>query len=244
MRRQLIGFILAVAAAAMPWQARAGIPVIDMAAVANLIQQLGAWQQQLSGMQRQYEQLTQSNAQLQQTYSAMTGARGMEQLLPTADIARNYLPSSYGELMNTVNATSGGYAGLSGQIQSIMRANSILSSSQMSALSPEMRQVVEQGRQASAMFGAMSQGAYQNTSQRFSALQQLVDRIGTARDPKAIQDLQARIQAEQSMLTNEQTKLQGLYEMARSEELAQQQRIRERAISDVGTIRSISTVTY
>ena len=244
MRRQLIGFILAVAAAAMPWQARAGIPVIDMAAVANLIQQLGAWQQQLSGMQRQYEQLTQSNAQLQQTYSAMTGARGMEQLLPTADIARNYLPSSYGELMNTVNATSAGYAGLSGQIQSIMRANSILSSSQMSALSPEMRQVVEQGRQASAMFSAMSQGAYQNTSQRFSALQQLVDRIGTARDPKAIQDLQARIQAEQSMLTNEQTKLQGLYEIARSEKLAQQQRIRERAISDVGTIRSNSTVTY
>ena len=234
MRRQLIGFVLAVAAAAMPWQARAGIPVIDMAAVANLIQQLGAWQQQLSGMQRQYEQLTQSNAQLQQTYSAMTGARGMEQLLPTADTARNYLPSSYGELMNTVNANSGGYAGLSGQIQSIMRANSILSSSQMSALSPEMRQVVEQGRQASAMFSAMSQGAYQNTSQRFSALQQLVDRIGTARDPKAIQDLQARIQAEQSMLTNEQTKLQGLYEMARSEELVRQQRVREQVISGHG----------
>jgi type IV secretion system protein VirB5 len=97
-----------------------------------------------------------------------------------------------------------------------------------------MRQVVEQGRQASAMFSAMSQGAYQNTSQRFSALQQLVDRIGTARDPKAIQDLQARIQAEQSMLTNEQTKLQGLYEMARSEELVRQQRVREQVISGHG----------
>ncbi|MDM0022687.1 type IV secretion system protein [Variovorax saccharolyticus] len=244
MRRQLIGFILAAAAAMMPWQARAGIPVIDMTAVANLIQQLGAWQQQLSGMQRQYDQLTQSHAQLQQTYSAMTGTRGMEQLLPTPDLARNYLPPSFGELMNTVNATSGGYSGLASQVQSIMRANSILSSSQLSALSPEMRQVVEQGRQASAMFSAMSQGAYQNTSQRFSALQQLVDRIGTARDPKAIQDLQARIQAEQSMLTNEQTKLQGLYEISRGEELAQQQRIRERAMSDIGTIKSMSTVTY
>lgn len=235
MRRQLIGFLLAFAAAVMPWQARAGIPVIDMAAVANLIQQLGAWQQQLSGMQRQYEQLTQSNAQLQQTYSAMTGTRGMEQLLPTSDATRNYLPSSYSDLMNTVTGTSGGYSGLSGQVQSIMRANSILSGSQMSALSPEMRQVVEQGRQASAMFSAMSQGAYQNTSQRFSALQQLVDRIGTSSDPKAIQDLQARIQAEQSMLTNEQTKLQGLYEIARSEDLNRQQRLREQVISGHGS---------
>ncbi|MDM0001159.1 P-type DNA transfer protein VirB5 [Variovorax sp. J22P240] len=244
MRRRLIGLILAAVAATMPWHAQAGIPVIDMAAVANLMQQLGAWQQQLSGMQRQYDQLTQSNAQLQQTYTALTGTRGMEQLLPGSDVARNYLPPSYSELMNTVNATSGGYAGLSGQIQSIMRANSILSGSQMSALSPEMRQVVEQGRQASAMFSAMSQGAYQNTSQRFSALQQLVDRIGTARDPKAIQDLQARIQAEQSMLTNEQTRLQSLYQTAQSEDLARRQRNRERSASDVGSSRSLARVDY
>lgn len=244
MRKQLIGILIAATGLLAPFHADAGIPVIDFAAIANLMQQLMAWQQQLQGMQKQYDQLKQSKDQLQQTYNSMTGSRGMEQLLPTSDLARNYLPPSYSELMNTVNGASASYSGLSSQVQSIMKANSVLSGTQMEALSPEMRQVVEQGRQASAMLNGMTQSAYQNTSQRFSALQQLISRIGTAMDPKAIADLQARIQAEQAMLTNEQTKLQGLYEVARSDDFARQQRIRERAISDIGTVKSMSSVTY
>jgi Skp family chaperone for outer membrane proteins len=107
-----------------------------------------------------------------------------------------------------------------------------------------MRQVVEQGRQASAMLNGMTQSAYQNTSHRFAALQQLINRIGTAQDPKAIQDLQARIQSEQTMLTNEQTKLQSLYQIVQSDELARRQRIRERSAADIGSARSLSVVDY
>ena len=244
MRKQLIGMLIAAAAFLAPLHAHAGIPVIDFAAIANLMQQVMAWQQQLQGMQKQYDQLKQSKDQLQQTYNSMNGTRGMEQLLPTSDLARNYLPSSYSELMNTVNGASANYSGLSSQVQSIMKANSVLSGTQMEALSPEMRQVVEQGRQASAMLNGMTQSAYQNTSQRFSALQQLISRIGTAMDPKAIADLQARIQAEQAMLTNEQTKLQSLYQVAQSDELARRQRIRERTAADIGSVRSLGTVDY
>jgi type IV secretion system protein VirB5 len=234
MRKQLVGLLIAAAAALAPLHARAGIPVIDIAAIANLMQQVMYWQQQISAMQKQYEQLKQSKDLLAQTYGAMTGSRGMEQLLPTSELARNYLPPSYGELMSTINGSSASYSGIANQVQSIMKANSILSGSQMNALSPEMRQVVEQGRQAAAMLSGMTQGAYQNTSQRFSALQQLINSIGAANDPKAIQDLQARIQAEQNMLTNEQTKLQSLYQVAKAEELAQQQRLREQVISGHG----------
>lgn len=234
MRKQLIGVLIAAAASLAPFHARAGIPVIDFAAIANLMQQLMAWQQQLSAMQKQYDQLKQSRDQLQQTYNSMTGTRGMEQLLPTSELARNYLPPSYDELMRTVNGSSANYSGLANQVQAIMKANAILSGTQMEALSPETRQVVEQGRQASAMLNAMTQSAYQNTSQRFAALQQLIDRIGTAQDPKAIQDLQARIQSEQAMLTNEQTKLQSLYQIAKADELAQQQRLREQVVSGHG----------
>ena len=46
------------------------------------------------------------------------------------------------------------------------------------------------------------------------------------------------------MLTNEQTKLQSLYQVAQSEELARQQKIREQAVLDVGTVRAMSTVKY
>jgi type IV secretion system protein VirB5 len=235
MRKHLIALFMAGFAWLAPLHdAKAGIPVIDVTAIANLMQQLSAWQQQLQGMQRQYDQLRQSRDQLHQTYNAMTGSRGMEQMLQMSELARNYLPPSYGELLRTVNGAAGSYAGLSGQVQSIMRANSILSSTQLDALSPELRQVVEQGRQASALFNGMTQTAYQNTSQRFSALQQLIGRISTAQDPKSIQDLQARIQAEQAMLTNEQTKLQNLYQIAKADELTQQQRLREQVISGHG----------
>jgi type IV secretion system protein VirB5 len=244
MRKPLIGLSLAAAAALSPLHARAGMPVIDFAAVASLAQQLMAWQQQLSGMQKQYEQLQQSKDQLTQTYEAMTGGRGMEQLLATPTSARNYLPASHGELMNTLGGSPGGYAGIADQVQAIMKANSILSDPQMQALSPEMRQVVEQGRQASAMFGGMTRAAYQNTSERFAALQQLVQHIGSAHDPKAIADLQARIQSEQAMLTNEQTKLQSLYQMARSEEAMRRQRLRERAAADIGSVKTLPVVHY
>ena len=234
MRRHLLAFFLAASALLMPLHARAGIPVIDFAAIANLVQQVMYWQQQISAMQKQFDQLQASKQQLQQTYGAMTGSRGMDQLLSTSDAQRNYLPKNYDELMSLTSGSSSGYSGLSSQVQSIMNANKILTSSQMDALSPEMRQAVEQGRQASALLGGMTRSAYQNTSQRFSALQQLIDAIGRTNDPKAIQELQARIQAEQNMLTNEQTKLQSLYQIAKAEEIAQQQRTREQVISGHG----------
>ncbi|MBD9667160.1 type IV secretion system protein [Variovorax sp. VRV01] len=234
MRRFLVSLFLAATASLAPLHAKAGIPVIDITAVANLIQQVMYWQQQISGMQKQYDQLKESKDQLTRTHNAMTGSRGMEQLLPTSDLARNYLPPSYGELMGTLNGSSASYGGLANQVQSIMKANSVLSGTQLEGLSPELRQVVEQGRQSAALLNGMTQNAYQNTSQRFWALQLLIDRIASAQDPKAIQDLQARIQAEQNMLTNEQTKLLSLYQIARAEEARQQQRAREQVISGHG----------
>lgn len=244
MRRHLLALFVASVTFLAPLHARAGIPVIDFTAIANLIQQIMYWQQQISAMQKQYEQLQQSKNQLTQTYAAMTGTRGMEQLLQTPDAARNYLPSSYGDLMGTINGSSASYTGLSSLVQSIIKANSVLSTTQLDALSPELRQVVEQGRQSAAMLNGMTQSAYQNTSQRFSALQQLIDRIASAQDPKAIQDLQARIQAEQNMLTNEQTKLQSLYQVVQSEELMRKQRIREQSASGIGSTRLLSSVSY
>jgi type IV secretion system protein VirB5 len=244
MRRHLLALFLAAAALLSPLHARAGIPVIDFAAVTNLIQQVTYWQQQISGMQKQFDQLQMANAQLGQTYSAMTGTRGMDQLLSTSNLSRNYLPPNYNELMGVLNGTSSGYSGLSSQVQSIMNANRILSTTQMDALSPDLRQIVDKGRQSSAMLSGLTQGAYQNTSQRFSALQQLIDAIGRTNDPKAIQELQARIQAEQNMLTNEQTKLQSLYQVAQSEELMRRQRIREQSAVDIGTLKSLPAVNY
>ena len=237
LRKSLLGLIFSAVMAVAPMQARAGIPVIDVTAVANLIQQITYWQQQIAGMANQLNQL-------QQTYTSMTGGRGMEGLLHMSNLQRNYLPQDYTELMNVVNGSSTTYAGLSSQVQSAISANAVLSNAQVSGMTPEMRQIVENGRKSAAMIGALSKSAYQNTSQRFAALQTLINTIGAAGDAKAIQDLQGRVTAEQTMLTNEQTKLQMLYQVAQADQWANQQKIRERAAADVGSVSTLSTVTY
>lgn len=200
-----------------------GMAVIDRTAIANLVRQVGYWQDQLRGMQ---DQLT----QLQQTHAALSGGRGMEALLPLTSTQRNYLPPDYAQLMQAAQGGASGYAGLSSQVQTAMTANAVLSAAQLAAMTPDQRQLVEDGRRAAALLSGASQSAYQTTSQRFAALQELIDRIGQAPDPKAIFDLHGRIGAEQAMLTNEQTKLQTLQQIAQAQQMAQQQRIREAII--------------
>ena len=237
MGKSILGFVCAAFVSLAPMQARAGIPVIDFANLAQAIQQVASWLQQ-------YQQMVQQLQQMQQQYAAITGGRGMEALLPMTNAARNYLPPDYSQLMQAVNGASSTYAGLSGQVQSITAANAVLTNTQLSSMTPQMRQVVEQGRKSAAMLSAMTQTAQQNTSQRFAALQQLITQIGAAGDDKAIQDLQGRIGAEQAMLTNEANKMQALYQMAQADQLVQAQRRREAAVQGVGDIDALPAVRY
>jgi P-type DNA transfer protein VirB5 len=237
MRKFILGFVFAAFVGMAHMHARAGIPVIDVANLAQAIQQVLSWVQQ-------YQQMTTQLQQQVQQIQAITGGRGMEALMPMTNAARNYLPPDYAQLMQAVNGASATYAGLSGQVQSITAANAVLSNAQLGTMTPQMRQVVEDGRKSAAMLSAMTGSAQQNTSQRFAALQQLITQIGAAGDDKAIQDLQGRIVAEQAMLTNEQTKLQALYQTAQAEQLALQQRQRESAIRQIGSINNLPPLRY
>jgi len=234
-------YLLAVAAASLlafvpVGTARAqGIPVIDVASLIQLIQQLQYWVQQIQLMKNQV-------SQLQQSYTAITGPRGMQNLL--AGNQRNYLPPDWNQMLAVLDNTTPAYSGLSGQAQTVMNANAVLSSRDVRALSPSQQQILAQGRKAAALLQVMSRAAYQNTSQRFAALQQLINAIGTAQDAKAIQDLQGRIAAEQAMLQNEQTKLQVLYQSAQADQLAQQQRVREESLSGVGSYGAAKHPTF
>ena len=109
MRRFLVTVLLAAAASLAPPHAKAGIPVIDITAVANLIQQVMYWQQQISGMQKQYDQLKESKDQLTRTHNAMTGSRGMEQLLPTSPCLRDGLHQDLVSDFHFLNAHTRGH---------------------------------------------------------------------------------------------------------------------------------------
>lgn len=204
--------------------------VIDVGAIAQLIEQIATMYQQL-------ETARSTLRQAEQQYRATTGGRGMERLLSGTD--RNYLPSDWAQLEAAVRRADGTYRALGAKLQSVLNDNALLSPDRVAALSPMERAQLEAARRSAAISQATSRQALETTSGRFQALQQLIDAIPAAQDQKAILDLQARIAAEQAMLVNEQTKLNVLYQVAQAEELARKQRMREQALADVGSLRRL-----
>lgn len=204
--------------------------VIDVGAIAQLVQQVSTMAEQLSTAQNHLRQA-------QQEFEAMTGGRGMEQLL--SGTVRNYLPADWNELNAAVNQTSGAYHALSSGVQDMMAMNAVLTPQQIAALSPVQRSQLEAARKTAAMLQVTAREALSATSDRFASIQHLIDAIPSASDQKGILDLQARISAEQGMLANEQTKLQVLHQAAQAEELARQQRVREQGVNDVGSLRRL-----
>ena len=219
--------ILAVLLAGAP-AANAQWAVIDVGAIAQLVQEVQTMQQALTTAQGQLQQA-------QQAYQSMTGARGMERLL--SGTVRNYLPSDWNQLTAAMNQT--GSSALAAAIRSAVSANAILNAQQVGQLSPTEQSLLRAQRQSTAMLQGIASQALATTSNRFASVQQLINAIPSAADQKAILDLQARIQAEQGMLQNENTKLQVLYAAADAEERAWKQRVSEQAIADIGSMRRL-----
>lgn len=209
--------------------------VVDVGAITQLIQEVNYWKQQIQAMSSQLNQL-------QSTYNAMTGNRGMQNLLPMTPQQRNYLPTNWQGLMAALNALSGSYGALSTQLNASLTANAILTPAQLSRLSPQEQAQLQSSRNSAALMQATSQQAMQASSQRFVTLQQLINAIPTATDQKGALDLQARIAAEQAMLQNELAKIQTLNQALQADERARQQRAQELSISNLGSLRNLPPI--
>ena len=159
----------------------------------------------------------------------------MERLL--SGTVRNYLPPDWQALADTLNGLGGAYGALASQLDSTLRANAVLTPEHLARLSTQQREHLESTRKAAALLQVTSRQALESSSQRFTALQQLIDAIPSATDEKAILDLQARIAVEQAMLQNEQTKLQMLNQTVEAEARARELRARELAIANIGSLR-------
>jgi len=198
--------------------------VVDVQAIAQLIQEVQTMQQQLQTAQAQL-------LQARQALQTMTGDRGMELLL--AGTPRNYLPSNWTQL-TSASQGAGAYSALALDVRSAISANAVLSPTQLSALSMADQQQVIAARQAVALRQALAEEALANASGRFAAIQSLIAAISTASDQKAILDLQTRVSAELGMLQNEQTKLQVLAQSSQAQDLVNAQRERELVIVGQG----------
>jgi len=228
------GLILAAALIGMCPTSRAQFAVIDVGAITQLIQEVSTLQQQLQTAER-----TLANAQ--QQFQAITGNRGMQNLLSGTN--RNYLPTTWSQLSAAITQTGGAYQALSIGTQSLMTANAVLTPQQVAALSPAEQTQLQAARQSAALLQATSRQALDNTSARFASLQQLINAIPSATDQKGALDLQARIQAEQAMLQNESTKMAVLYQTLQAQEWARKQSAREQVIAGFGSLRSLPALT-
>ncbi|MGH8257754.1 MAG: type IV secretion system protein [Steroidobacteraceae bacterium] len=210
--------------------AHAQFAVIDATSLAQLVRQLATMQQQLVTLDSQLRQA-------QAAYAAMTGSRGMQNLL--AGVNRNYLPADWGSLMAARGGLGGGYPALGASVQGNVAANAVLTPAQVAALSPAEQAQLTSDRQNDALLEATVQQALSSTSSRFADLSQLISALGTASDAKATLDLTARIGAEQAMVANDAAKLQVLYQAARVEQQIADQQAQEEAIAGIGSLRSL-----
>jgi type IV secretion system protein VirB5 len=224
--------LLAVGATALfavPSAPRAQVAVIDFTAIGQIIQEVQTTQQVLANARNQLQQA-------QQALQTMTGSRGMQSLL--GNVLRNYLPADWAQLSGALQSPGTSYPALTAAVGSLMSANAVLSPSALSALSPGDQQRIAAARVLAAVSQALSRSALSNASSRFADIQSLIGTIGSAKDQKAILELQARIGAEQGMLQNEQTKLQSLYQTIQAEGAAFREQQQEQVIAGHGQFTS------
>lgn len=222
-KRWVATMVLTVGAVGWQPPADAQFAVIDVGAITQLVLEVQQLEQAL--------QIAQSTlTQAQQAYAAITGGRGMELLL--GGIIRNYLPRDWATLLSGAGA-------LGADVAATIERNAIMTPDTLANFSPAELAVVKARRNAVALNEALARQELQNVSDRFDAIQQLINAIPRAEDEKAVLDLQARIQAEQGMLQNESSKLHVLYQAAQSQALTAQQRADEQAIQDIGHLRQL-----
>jgi type IV secretion system protein VirB5 len=209
--------------------------VIDVAAINQLIQEVTTLQQALSTAQQQL-------AEAQSAYAAITGNRGMSQLLSGTNW--NYLPSNSSDIQAVLSGTSGPYGSLGSSLQSHVASNAVLTPQQIDSLSSTEASQLTADRTSTAFLQATTDQALATTSARFAQLQELVNAIPTATDEKGVLDLQARIEAQETLLQNDEMKLSVLYQVAASQQQADQERAQEEAIAGIGSFSSLPPLNF
>lgn len=213
-KRYLMGLLLAVAGTGA---ANAqGIPVIDAANLAQSVQQVISWSQQLTQMQNQL-------TQMQQQYAAISGNRGFGSVLNNPTL-QNYLPTNWQQVYSQVQ--SGGYAGLTGAAQTLRNQSAIYNCQDQSGAGWTSADTNACNRSLNKSFQdkAYVQQSYQSSMDRMTQIQGLINQVSLTQDPKGVAEIQARIAGEQAALNDEQTKL-NLYKQSEEieDKLIQQQ---------------------
>ena len=202
--------------------------VYDPSNYAEAIKQVQSWEQQ-------YQQMTQSLAKAQATLqqvqshlSAVTGNRGFGDLLNNP-MLKNIVPPDLSTSLSSLN-TSGTLTGA---------AATIRSSTQIYNCADITDSAAKIACQALLGQNAQAQSVQQNTmallNQRTTQIEALRAQIDATSDPKSIAELQARLEAEQAQVTNDQNKIALTNAMLVSNQAAAAQAQQERVAALMAT---------
>jgi type IV secretion system protein VirB5 len=218
----------AIALAISASTAQAGIPVSVMAdATATMLSgiETSLWQtQHVADMVKQVEQiekLLQQYEQMKKDYEAITGKRylgtyGYNRML------NRYITDDW--LKNFEDLRNNGYRGLSSDAKAI-RDNTKVFDICAGYTSAKSRDMCSAAASKPAQDSAMIQSAFKKSRERQEQIEKLMERASNTEDPKAISEIQARIQAEIAMMNNENTQIQlALAEAASQDKILAQQR--------------------
>lgn len=191
-----------------------GIPVID---VANLLQTVQQVMNDITKIRNQVDQIT----KLQEQLRSINGVRNLGEVFNNPALA-NYVPANAYTLLNDVTAS--GYAGLSATGRTLRDTGMVYNCADR--VGPDRLNCQAALAQPYQQKG-MLQDAMRAASGRLAQIRSLMGQINATNDQKSVQEIQARIGAENALLSHELSQVQMLQGMADSEERIARSRDRE-----------------
>ena len=204
-----------------------GIPVID---VANLVQTVQQVVNDITQINNQVQQITQLQNQLQ----SMNGIRDLGNVFNNP-LLKNYVPAEAFTYLNAVNTS--GYSGLNATAKLLRDAAMVYNCTDLTGdARTQCQAALAQPYQQKGLL----QDAMTSAAGRLSQIQSLMGQINDTTDQKSVQEIQARIGAENALLAHEMSQLQMLQGMADSEERIARSRERERQYQMLGRTGKVS----
>lgn len=192
-----------------------GIPVID---VANLIQAIQQVLDDITSIENQVQQITKLQSQL----NSINGVRNLGNVFNNP-MLKNYVPAEAYTYLNAID--SSGYTGLNATARALRDAGMVYNCMDRSgAARTSCQATLAQPYQQKGLL----QDAMRAAAGRLSQIQSLMGQIDATSDQKGVQEIQARIGAENALLAHEMSQVQMLQGMADSEERIARSRERER----------------
>ena len=204
-----------------------GIPVMD---IASIIQSILQVLNEVTQIENQIQQIAQMGDQLK----SLNGMRNLGDVFDNP-MLKNYVPAEAYTYLNAVNGS--GYSGLNATAKSLRDAGMVYNCMDLSgAARTDCQAALAQPYQQKGLL----QDAMKSAGGRLSQIKSLMGQINATSDQKAVQEIQARIGAENALLAHEVSQVQMLQGMADSEERIARSRERERQYQMLGRTGKVS----